>query len=45
MEKKTACTLRNYFLGAGGLLPRPLPEGRPVLLGQFLRWVVTVFLL
>lgn len=26
-----------YFLGAGGLLPRPGPEGLPVLLGAFLR--------
>lgn len=27
--------LNDYFLGAGGLLPRPPPEGLPVLLGQF----------
>lgn len=27
--------LNDYFLGAGGLLPRPGPEGLPVLLGQF----------
>lgn len=26
-----------YFFGAGGLLPRPRPEGLPVLLGPFLR--------
>lgn len=27
--------LNDYFLGAGGLLPRLGPEGLPVLLGQF----------
>ena len=33
-----------YFLGAGGLLPRPGPDGLPVLLGAFLRWWVMVVL-
>lgn len=29
------CREGAYFFGAGGLLPRPPPEGLPVLLGQF----------
>ena len=41
---KATAWVSDYFLGAGGLLPRPGPEGLPVLLGAFLRWGVMVFL-
>ena len=41
---KATVGVSDYFLGAGGLLPRPGPEGLPVLLGPFLRWVVMVIL-
>lgn len=37
--------LNTYFLGAGGLLPRPLPEGLPVVLGQFGLLLLMMFLL
>jgi hypothetical protein len=41
---KTPAWFSDYFLGAGGLLPRPGPEGLPVLLGAFLRVAVMAFL-
>ena len=41
---KATVWFSDYFLDAGGLLPRPGPEGLPVLLGPFLTWWVMVFL-
>lgn len=41
---KATAWVSDYFFGAGGLLPRPGPEGLPVLLGPFLRWWVMVIL-